>query len=90
MKLVIALNLLVMVSLAAGFIRPTLYNSIDEFKRTNPGTKLMKMKVVDAGPTVPRTYYIGQRQTGEHIVTSPEQIPLACAVVCFDNKSSTG
>jgi hypothetical protein len=82
MKFAIALNLLVAVTLAAGHIMPTLYNSIVEFKRMNPETKLIKMKVVDFGPSASRTYYIGQRQTGRMThalimtsVTHPEQIP---------------
>jgi hypothetical protein len=65
MKILFGFALLLLVSFSNAKIAVTIYNSLDEFKATNPGVKVTKLQAYDHQVDASRTYSVGGRQTGE-------------------------
>lgn len=76
MKVVLSFALLALVSMSAGEVITTVYNSVEEFRAKNPGAKLIAMDVDVHELDASRSYSLGKRQTGLNLVVNLNRAQL--------------
>lgn len=82
MKILVAFTLLLFVSISTGNAITKVYSSVEEFKVKHPDVKLIKLIAEDHEVDGSRSYSLGSRQTGKHIL-KVKKIPAEILSVEF-------